>query len=149
MRENSRKHQLTLCFVTGKQRKTICFQGVNHAVNTSKTACFPAFHRGGKLSDNGTKTRVHRQENKRKTLDFTIGKRKRMYAKCRIFAMLTDSFLSGWTLLFLPWYILAATNSTSHQFLPECWHRISSFGAVTPHSGRILESSKRLSWSYR
>ena len=50
-------------------------------MNTSKTACFPAVHRGGKLSDNGTKTRVHRQESKRKTSDFTIGKRKRMYAR--------------------------------------------------------------------
>jgi len=88
MRENCRKHQLTRCFVTGKRRQnngnTICFNGVNHAVNTSKTACFPAVHRGGKLSDNGTKTRVHRQENKRKTLDFTIGKRKQIIAKCRI-----------------------------------------------------------------
>ena len=58
-----------------KQRKTICFEGVNHAVNTSKMACFRTVHRGGKLSDNGRKTRVHRQENKRKTSDFTIGKR--------------------------------------------------------------------------
>ena len=63
-----------------KQRKTMCFQVVNHAVNTSKTVCFPAVHRRGKLSDNGTNTRVHRQENKRKTSNFTIGKRKQMYA---------------------------------------------------------------------
>ena len=70
MRENSRKHQLTLFCdrkTPEKQRKTICFQGVNHAVNTSKMACFPAVRRGGKLLDNGTRTRIHRQENKRKT----------------------------------------------------------------------------------
>ena len=106
-----------------KQRKTICFRGINHAVNTSKMACFPAVHRCAKLSDNGTKTRVHRLENKLKISHLTIGKRKRMSAKCRFFAMLTDRFLSGWTLLFWPCIFL--TNrlnlpSKSRNWVAKC-----------------------------
>ena len=73
----------------------MCFQGVNHAVNTSKTACFPAVHRGGKLSDNGTKTRVHRQENKQENLGFYNRKTQANVRKMPHFSMLTDSFLSG------------------------------------------------------
>ena len=72
-------------------------------MNTRDTACFPAVNRGGKLLDNGTNTRVHRLENKWTTLDFTIGKRNQVYAKCRIFQILTGRFPSGWTFLFCRW----------------------------------------------
>ena len=55
-----------------ERRQTRHSPNVNGPVNSSKCA-FSGVHRNGKLPENGTNTRIHRQQNSWKILDFPIG----------------------------------------------------------------------------
>ena len=66
-------HRENIC----ERRQTRHSPSVNRPVNSSKRA-FSGVHRNRKLADNGTNTRIHRQQNTSKILDFPIGEHQKM-----------------------------------------------------------------------